>query len=180
MNQQRKEIIIKEIEYWKKNRLLKEQYCDYLLTLYSEGEYESREHSNGFIRRALVTLIPNIMLLVFTVLFLFIYFTELPFSLQTALNLILLGFSVGFVFFYKNKNRTYYTLFVVFSFIFFFFISIAIIDFWLIDLPYAIEGTILAHCTFLFGRSRNLRYLTISGVSGTILTLGITVLKLFI
>jgi len=38
MNPQRKRIIISEIQYWKKNRLLPEHYCDFLITLYAQGE----------------------------------------------------------------------------------------------------------------------------------------------
>ena len=38
MNETRKKIIIQEIKYWKKSKLLPEKYCDFLLTLYSGGE----------------------------------------------------------------------------------------------------------------------------------------------
>ena len=37
MDENRKQIIIKEIGYWKNNKLLPEQYCDFLLALYTEG-----------------------------------------------------------------------------------------------------------------------------------------------
>lgn len=43
MNPQRKRIIISEIHYWKKNRLLPEHYCDFLITLYAQGETGSGE-----------------------------------------------------------------------------------------------------------------------------------------
>jgi predicted nucleic acid-binding Zn ribbon protein len=38
MNPQRKRIIISEIKYWKQNKLLPEHYCDFLITLYAQGE----------------------------------------------------------------------------------------------------------------------------------------------
>ena len=38
MNQQRKRMIISEIKYWKQNKLLPEHYCDFLITLYAQGE----------------------------------------------------------------------------------------------------------------------------------------------
>lgn len=41
MNAQRKRIIISEIHYWKKNRLLPEHYCDFLITLYAQGDAEA-------------------------------------------------------------------------------------------------------------------------------------------
>lgn len=40
MNAQRKKIIMAEIHYWKQNKLLPEHYCDFLLTLYTQGEEE--------------------------------------------------------------------------------------------------------------------------------------------
>lgn len=43
MNSQRKRIIISEIQYWKKNKLLPEHYCDFLITLYAQGELEEAE-----------------------------------------------------------------------------------------------------------------------------------------
>lgn len=41
MNLQRKRIIMSEIHYWKKNRLLPEHYCDFLLTLYAQGNADA-------------------------------------------------------------------------------------------------------------------------------------------
>ena len=38
MDKNRKEIIVKEIEYWEENRMLPAHYCQYLLTLYTEGK----------------------------------------------------------------------------------------------------------------------------------------------
>ncbi len=46
MNQQRKRIIISEIKYWKHNRLLPAHYCDFLITLYAQGEEDSRHEVN--------------------------------------------------------------------------------------------------------------------------------------
>ncbi|MGN7476602.1 hypothetical protein ACTHOQ_02010 [Solibacillus silvestris] len=37
MSNQKKQIIMNEITFWKQNKLLPEQYCDFLMTLYSEG-----------------------------------------------------------------------------------------------------------------------------------------------
>lgn len=43
MNEKRKEIILSEIKYWRQNNLLPEHYCDFLATLYSEGEDEEQQ-----------------------------------------------------------------------------------------------------------------------------------------
>ena len=39
MTNQRKQIILNEIKFWKQNKLLPEHYCDFLMTLYTEGEH---------------------------------------------------------------------------------------------------------------------------------------------
>lgn len=44
MENHRKQIIMNEILFWKQNKLLPEHYCDFLMTLYSEGkELEGQE-----------------------------------------------------------------------------------------------------------------------------------------
>lgn len=40
MSNQRKQIILNEITYWKQNKLLPEHYCDFLSTIYTEGNHE--------------------------------------------------------------------------------------------------------------------------------------------
>ncbi len=42
MSDKRREIIIAEIHYWKKSKLLPAHYCDYLLTLYTGGVEEEK------------------------------------------------------------------------------------------------------------------------------------------
>lgn len=40
MNRDKRAVIIQEIQYWRKNKLLPEQYCDFLLNLYGGAETE--------------------------------------------------------------------------------------------------------------------------------------------
>ncbi len=47
MDEQRKKIIVKEIETWRKNHLLPEHYCVFLLNLYTAGERAADEASAG-------------------------------------------------------------------------------------------------------------------------------------
>ena len=42
MDKEKNRIIIHEIKKWRRSRLIPEQYCDFLLNLYSEGEASSR------------------------------------------------------------------------------------------------------------------------------------------
>ena len=87
MNEKRREIIVREIEYWKRSRLLPEQYCDYLLALYTEGE-GGHPHSRPA-RFAWMKWIRIFFILLICLLLpagvLVIYFTELSFVLQILL-----------------------------------------------------------------------------------------------
>ncbi|MUT66690.1 hypothetical protein [Paenibacillus sp. NEAU-GSW1] len=40
MNEERRQIIVKEIEHWSRSKLLPEQYCDFLLNLYADQDEE--------------------------------------------------------------------------------------------------------------------------------------------
>ncbi len=46
MNPQRRRLIISEIKYWKQNKLLPEHYCDFLITLYAQGQDEKEVKAN--------------------------------------------------------------------------------------------------------------------------------------
>ncbi|WP_058307423.1 hypothetical protein [Gracilibacillus massiliensis] len=47
MDEDRKKIIIQEINYWKDHHLLPNQYCDFLLALYTEGEGANDEKKDN-------------------------------------------------------------------------------------------------------------------------------------
>ncbi|KHF31219.1 hypothetical protein LR68_00168 [Anoxybacillus sp. BCO1] len=85
MEQKRKEIIINEIKYWKQTRLLPEQYCDFLLALYTEGNRDDVETQTkqvpAWAIRATAVMIGICLLFALLV----IYFTELSFVLQTLI-----------------------------------------------------------------------------------------------
>ncbi|WP_088041772.1 hypothetical protein [Bacillus sp. EAC] len=80
MDAQRKQIILKEINFWKENRMLPEQYCNYLLSIYSEGE--SKDNSNKFGYHKLWALLGVIPLFIIPLVTYLLYFTELSLNLQ--------------------------------------------------------------------------------------------------
>ena len=51
MSNPKKQIIMNEITFWKQNKLLPEHYCDFLMTLYSEGNNE--EAISGNVKKAI-------------------------------------------------------------------------------------------------------------------------------
>jgi len=42
MDQQRRKVIVQEIEYWHKSKLLPDHYCDFLLNLYAEQDEQAK------------------------------------------------------------------------------------------------------------------------------------------
>ncbi|MGG3738891.1 hypothetical protein [Aeribacillus pallidus] len=99
MNEKRKEIIIKEIEFWKKNKMLPETYCDYLLALYREGSEPPKQKKKT---------IPNIFpFILFGISLFVIYFTELSIILQTTFLTFFVVILGSFVFYYFRKGINY-------------------------------------------------------------------------
>jgi hypothetical protein len=171
MNQQRKEIILKEIEYWKKNRLLPEQYCNYLLTLYSEGEHQTSKGKNKFTFKSIVSILSALFLFLLPVVLLANYFTEMSFRLQTTINFILLAIYSTLTLFYYKKNRLYHIVFMVLAFLIFFVATIEVAEYFFSTNTFVLGGIVVFHCLlwYLFGRRFQLNYLKISGLIGFVL-----------
>ncbi|OQP05829.1 hypothetical protein B1690_12065 [Geobacillus sp. 46C-IIa] len=98
MNRRRRETIIREIEYWKRSRLLPEQYCDFLLALYTEGDGRPRSRPRpGLLAGGLCLLLPATALA--------IYFTELSFVLQTLLLSLFLAACLLLVWRWREERQ---------------------------------------------------------------------------
>lgn len=86
MDEQRKKIIVQEINSWKQTRMLPEHYCDYLLNLYTEGNpQQSIVNKKRFTKTRWLTLLAAGMLSLTVGLF---YFTELSLTLQMTMAII--------------------------------------------------------------------------------------------
>ncbi|MFE3973100.1 MULTISPECIES: hypothetical protein [unclassified Peribacillus] len=96
MDEMRKKIIIQEINSWKESRMLPEQYCDYLLALYCQGELppanlnktwsDKKDILSGLLIGALFAFIVFLN-----------YFTEIPIRMQmlvTTISIIAFGLAV--------------------------------------------------------------------------------------
>ncbi|MCR2803166.1 hypothetical protein [Paenibacillus soyae] len=47
MNQERRQTIVKEIDYWRRSKLLPDQYCDFLLNLYADPESQDADRAES-------------------------------------------------------------------------------------------------------------------------------------
>lgn len=113
MDEMRKKIILNEIHYWKDTRILPEQYCNYLLALYSEGE---EEEITSVKRKPIISSIFIALIIVGALIV--NYFTENHAAMQITIYLFLICSLVVISIFEYKKNRTLLIPLVAFSFVF--------------------------------------------------------------
>ncbi|WP_264738581.1 hypothetical protein [Cytobacillus firmus] len=99
MDENRKKVIVNELLYWKKSRMLPDRYCDYLLALYTEGSQPKE------IKKQVLYLANLIFLLLIPISALLIYFTELSIILQTAILILFIFSCTFFVFYFSRKAK---------------------------------------------------------------------------
>ncbi|MDH5160155.1 hypothetical protein [Heyndrickxia oleronia] len=178
MNSSRKEVIIKEIIYWKEHKMLPDHYCDYLLALYSEGEFENnhndRMKSNKLVNRLSLFLILIGALLLISLFV--IYFTELAFVLQMMIltSFVVLLLILGI---YYSKKETWYYIFYISSAILLLLLSVQLTDKFFYHYSIALLITLFLNCILWVatGWKLKLLFFTVSGVVG-IITLTIYIL----
>ncbi|WP_456278254.1 hypothetical protein [Bacillus sp. AK128] len=182
MNSERKQIIIKEIEYWKTNRLLPEQYCNYLLTLYSEGEHVDQETKRARFGKFFSSMLPTSCLLFILVALLATYFTEMSIHLQITINVSLLAITSLFTWYYRNKTSFYFKIYIILSFLLFFITTIEVVDFYVKGNPLTLGTLVFSHCLlwYVAGRKLQLTYLKVAGVSGLVILIVFLIKDIFL
>ncbi|TFD92317.1 hypothetical protein [Jeotgalibacillus sp. R-1-5s-1] len=175
MNEQRKKIILNEINYWKDRNLLPSHYCDFLINLYSSGEDAEPEKSKSILQKRRITLNSvNIFVLLFTaILFIVFYFTELSIILQTAL---ILGVSFLLLFIASRKSvfpflQVLSRIIVAFAILL---LSIEYCAVYFPTSPVVILWVIGLQCVLwsIYGYIRNYQYFTYSGIIGLLVLTG--------
>ncbi|WP_080845018.1 hypothetical protein [Cytobacillus gottheilii] len=165
MQHKRKSIIINEINYWKKNRLLPEQYCDYLLALYTEGNQpkEDRKVVNGKMLKSV-----NLLFLLLIPMSVFLlYFTELSIILQTAFAILFI-FLGATLFFYFSKKEIILHIPIITSTLIYLFFSVEIVTVYFPNQSLPLYMNLISNCLIwvLLGWKWRLIYLRISGFLG--------------
>nr|WP_106779977.1 hypothetical protein [Lysinibacillus timonensis] len=111
MANQRKQIILNEILFWKQSKLLPEHYCDFLMTLYSEGnevaQVENINYKNAIkAKEKRHTNLLTGMIFGISIIFLVLLFTLNQFNtvvIICSFIFALTAFSLG-VYFAKKKG----------------------------------------------------------------------------
>lgn len=166
-------MIINEIKYWKDHRLLPAQYCDFLLSLYSEGtvSYESEKSNKKSVFLLIIFSFACMALLLIT--FLVIYFTDFSFVLQIALLLFLSFVAFLFARIAIKKGISVYHFPIFIGALILFITSIELTTSWFPGNAVAIYVTVALTCMlwFAIGFYWKLKYLSISGGTGLALLL---------
>jgi hypothetical protein len=168
----RQAVIINEIKFWKQNKMLPDQYCDYLLALYTNGE-ENLSKPSTKKGKIMDNNIPILLSAVVMLISLFvIYFTELSVVLQTAIltGFVVLLFGVGI--YYSNKKVSTAPILIASAFIILL-ISIGITEKIFDGSPIKTYAALFLNCLFwiVLGWKRRLIYFTLSGAIGGLLLL---------
>jgi hypothetical protein len=173
MANQRKQIIINEIAFWKQNKLLPEHYCDFLMTLYTEGEYQDKESLGDAKqsvkaqekrkRRWVFILIPIVALFFFALLFTIetVWLIGLP-------ALLLAAASIGGAFYYAKRNELLAPLLYISGALILFGLSVKLSLAYFPENNTALYGVLIGNCLFwlLSGVMMKLIYFTVSGLLG--------------
>ncbi|NEU32379.1 hypothetical protein GN156_16640 [bacterium LRH843] len=169
MDKKRKETIIKEIRYWKQSKLLPEQYCNFLLTLYTEGAEEpgSRKESSS-----LLTFLVSFVIFLFIVLV--IYFTEFSIAMQMAIGIVFTIIIVLLAF--RMKERVLSCLSFLLAAVLLYMLTIKIVLNVFSEPSFYVMLFTILHCAawFIIGWVKRIHFFTIASV------LGILVLLFFI
>ncbi|UII54904.1 hypothetical protein LS684_14735 [Cytobacillus spongiae] len=175
MNDLRKQIILKEIEYWKENRMLPEHYCNFLLSLYTEGNRQKETIINN--KNKKFSVMPLLFLLIIPLAMFVIYFTELSYVLQIALVIFLVVFVIFATYYFFKKGFSYQIPLVVAALT----LLLASVEFTSASFPnqLSVLYLILVLNCFLWlfsGYKLKLLYFSISGYLG----IGLLIISIFI
>ncbi|KAB2338547.1 hypothetical protein F7731_03030 [Cytobacillus depressus] len=103
MNETRKKVIVNEIRNWRKNRLLPEHYCDYLLALYTEGN-ESIDMKGPASPKKRYRKNHYLFMLFIPLTFVLIHFTELSITLQITFAILFVLIGIIFTLYFIRKG----------------------------------------------------------------------------
>ncbi|TQR18566.1 hypothetical protein [Psychrobacillus soli] len=179
MSVQRKQIIINEIAFWKKNKLLPEHYCDFLTALYAQGEEVGDERKENYSQAILAKEKKNNTFFYVILGFITVLLIASLVLITTAafIPIIVTGMAI-FAFLYiaikLAKTKSVMTpLLFVFSALLLLGISFKVWDVYFIDYPFVLIGLMIGNCLlWLFsGLLLKLVYFSVSGIVGLVLIL---------
>lgn len=176
MDKVRKEIVLKEIRYWKEHQLLPEQYCNFLLSLYTEGsEMEQKEYEKKFFsfKQLFLYIFMIYLVMQLPITFVVIYITELSIDLQIGIMTAFVVISLCSVYYFYKKRHFFVHVALIIGVLTLFLASVHLISVVFLKLQIALIIVILMNCVLWIGLGYMLKYkyLIISGITGMIIVL---------
>lgn len=174
MKEGRTKTIVDEIRYWKQNRLLPTEYCDFLLALYTQGEIQDGHKNQGtnssYGYPFYLWLALSLFLLPLS--FLVIYFTEMGIIMQTGLLSSFVAVAWIHVMWLKYKESDWLLIPLTTGILNFLLGSITLVQYFY-GAGWSLYITLLLNCTLwmVVGRLCRIQVLLYSGILGTILLL---------
>ena len=178
MSNPKKQIIMNEITFWKQNKLLPEHYCDFLMTLYSEGNQaeeisgKSKNAVNNVEKRKKLTVATSfpvvaavIVLLLFT-----IQYEWVVIAIAAVFAVLCL---IGAIYF-ANKNNLLATMLQLATALAALGVTLKVCTTYYSGNNEMLYILLLVNCVFwlLSGLIMKITYFTISGALGLIVIIG--------
>lgn len=180
MENPKKQIIINEILFWKQNKLLPEHYCDFLMTLYAEGEdieqqvkIGSKKSVKGKEKRRRATI--SFLIFAMTASLLVLLFLMTSYFMAA---LFIVGFiAILFIFYsykFAKKNDLIAPVLQVAAALLIFGISVKVSIVYFENNNAVLYSLLIANCSMwtVTGIKLKLLYFTISGVLGLAVIIG--------
>ncbi|SOC20904.1 hypothetical protein SAMN05880501_11261 [Ureibacillus xyleni] len=180
MPNNRKKIILNEILFWKQNKLLPEHYCDFLMTLYSEGnEIEVEEdisHKKAVKaqekrKNVILTLSVGFIAVLLLILLLVIHHYVWIIALLTGVIACVMMISAYIL---AKKNALITPILQVISALLIFGLSVKVSLTYFADQTIILFILLIANCIMwlVSGIKLKLTYFTLSGVLGLVIIIG--------
>lgn len=173
MSDQRIEIIVKEINYWKENKLLPVVYCDFLLALYTRGEEATvpaviededfKKQSDKIEFKNLIQFFLQLLTLLFALILIYTLPTDI--IIHSILLITLLLVSFGVCFFQKESDNlmaqlSIFILLLLLFIISLFFMRYFQMNYWVLN-AFVVGQFIM---WFYISRKKKLKYLTVISI----------------
>ncbi|RSK27875.1 hypothetical protein EJF36_13860 [Bacillus sp. HMF5848] len=169
MDNSRKQIIIHEITYWKQSKLLPDHYCDFLLALYSEGEYkEEAPKKQVFSSKELFTYIWLFVSIAFIPITILVnYFTKWPLQMQMGLAIAFIVMTMTAAIIGK-RNKYFFHVSIITTVLLIFLLCVGIAVTLFPTNNYVLASVVLGNCLawILFGIRLKVLYFAFSGAVG--------------
>ncbi|AJO22575.1 hypothetical protein QQ991_12015 [Weizmannia coagulans] len=173
MDDKRKQIIVNEIKMWKETKMIPQEYCDFLLAIYTEGNEANTRKQNGAGKSVKKQAAVSVFILALIAIAVFvIYFTELHFILQTMILTAFVGCLLFLGIHYANKE-IFYPVFFVGAAIILLLLSVFLNEKVFGNHRYTLYLLLFVNCGLwlIAGKAYKLLYFTLSGFLGLVILL---------